>query len=314
MHQPRGHVRNGQRFFGYIPDKPRVRMARAHINSLMAHFGSQAIPEAGDLSAFRSPVLDQGLSSACIGHGSSQLNDTALRAAGIAVPWDLNGVKCNSSPYHVYGNTRVEELQSSTDPLQDTGAMPSDIIVALAKYGARGMALTPGLVNGLTPDGRNSDIWTSEDVFDQPGVAANVNVKPDQQDEEEGVANLIAGEYSISVGQSGAGGTDDQMAQVISIVKRPVGVGLFVDSAFIQWTPDQGPIDTINMQDPQGGGHWVCVDSYTTMTVGGVTQRVYSVTNSWSQAWGAGGVGLITAHALATSMSDCIAWTVRLAA
>lgn len=240
----------------------------------------------------------------CGGHGSAQLDAIAFGAAGMSLGWV-------PSPGHIYGNTRIEELTSASQLLTDSGIAPADLITAQQLYGIRPMSTTPGLVNGLSPDGRQSDVWGPADVANLAGVAANVNDKPDQQEEEQGVANIVVGEYTIPVGVAGTGGTDDNMASTISIVKRPVGVGLFVDSAVMQWTAGSTPIDSINLNDPNGGGHWVACDCYSIMEVNGLSQRVYEIPNSWGVTYGQNGVVLITARALSQSMSDCIAWTCR---
>ena len=304
MHQPRGIILGGKRFFGFHTDRPRDRAKRMHVGMLLAHFGAQAIPGGGSLATFRAPIFDQGQTGSCGGHGSAQLTYTAFGAAGMVLPFI-------PSPNFIYANTRIEELAGPSLALQDTGIAPTDLITALQLYGIRSMLTTPGLVSGKTPDGRQSDVWGPTDVAALANIAANVNDKPDMQEHEEGLQNVIAGEYEIPVGQTGTGGTDDNMASIISITKRPVGVGLFVDSSVMQWKAGMTPIDSINMNDPEGGGHWVSCDSYTTMEVNGLSQRVYEIPNSWGVEYGQNGVVLITARALGQSMSDCIAWTVR---
>ncbi len=304
MQQARGVIQNGNRFFGYHPDRRRDRDARMHVSMLFAHFGAQVIPGVGNLSAFRAPIYDQGQTGSCGGHGSAQLDAIAFGSAGIPLGWP-------PSPGHIYGNTRIQELTTPTQLLTDSGVSPTDIIIAQQLYGIRPMSTTPGLVNGLTPDGRQSDVWGPTDVANLANVAANVNDKPDQQQEEQGIQNVIVGEYTIPTGVAGTGGTDDNMASTISIVKRPVGVGLFVDTAVMQWTAGSTPIDSINLQDPNGGGHWVACDCYSIMTVNGLSQRVYEIPNSWGLEYGQNGVVLVTARALSQAMSDCIAWTAR---
>jgi hypothetical protein len=277
---------DGSRNFGYRPDHPRVRAARVSVAALLPHFGAGAPPVSASLAAFRAPIFDQGPTGSCGGHGSAQLTATAMGSAGTPLAFV-------PSPAHIYANTRCEELIFPDQPLTDSGIMPSDLISALEKYGVRDRALTPGLAAGLTPDGRFSDVW-----------AENVNVKETFEQEEQGVSSIIAGEYAIPLGPGAAA----LIAATIGVARRPVGIGMFVDTGFAYWSPGGGPLASINMFDPQGGGHWLSCDAYTTDAHGAY---VFTLCNSWSSSWGDSGQIQITASALVSAMSDAIAWTVR---
>jgi hypothetical protein len=290
-----GHTRgialpDGSRFFGFRKDHPKFAGRRLSIATLLPHFGAAAPARKSSLSQFRCPIFDQGQTSSCIGHGSAQLDYTAMGAAGqplIFVP----------SPKHNYDGARIEEIGPS-DPLTDSGAMPSDLETAHSLYGIRDINLTSGF-NGLSPDGRFSDVWPE-----------NVNIRPDFEDAEQGGECLVAGEYDIPINPNSM---IAQMQAVIDIVKRPIGLPWFVDSAVMGYKAGDPPIDFINTGDPNGGGHWTSLDEYDTMTVSGTPDVVVlGIPNSWSADYGNGGVVQVTARALIKALlQPPIAWTVR---
>jgi hypothetical protein len=278
---------SGERFFGYKKDTRRFQRSAL---ALVGKYKTAPVPASGDLSAFRAPMMDQGRDGACTGYGTSQGLFTACGAAGSP----LSFVPSQQGIYWV----RALERANDTTPLTDSGAMPADLITMVGRYGILPMRVAE------TPDGRFGDIWGPDDGPATP----NVNDEPDFDALETAGQTLITGEYRIDETSSMA---YDQAASCISQVKAPVGVGLFVDTGFMNWTSSLPPIDSIDTGDPSGGGHWVSVDSYETMIVGGLTQRVFSICNSWGTEAGDGGVYRITERALRMAVSDLIPWTVR---
>ena len=281
---------NGGRFFGYVKDHPKLAIwaGRLGIEALLGHFGAATAAPKSSLATYRCPIFAQGPTGSCIGHGASQLTATALGAAGKPsfVP----------SPLHNYCNARIEAL-GPNDPLSDVGAMPADLESAIANYGVRDMMKTPGIsAAGLSPDGRFSDVW-----------ADNVNVRPSFQDDEEGVLNVLVGEYQINFS------TVDimiaQMQAVIDVVKRPIGLPWFVDSGVMSYQAGDPPISSINTNDSAGGGHWTSCDEYFTDGSGNV---VFGIPNSWGEEYGNKGVVYVMGKALIPALlQPPIAWTVR---
>jgi hypothetical protein len=240
----------------------------------------------------------------CGGHGTAQAVYTALNAAGfspLTVP----------SPRILYALARIMQRTNASQGLADSGVMPSDLLTVLRQYGIKPMAPT------VTPDGRYSDVWGPGDLIGLPLAQPNVNTEPDLLDLETSGLKLLTGEYRIDE-------SDPTLAQQIlaSInAKAPGGVGIFVDSAFMQWDPSTGPIKSINLGDPQGGGHWLAL-TYGYTTPAGVV--VLGGPNSWGAEWpvtaGSGVPGSpywkpghweVEAPGLQAAMSDCLLFPVK---
>jgi hypothetical protein len=291
------------RFFGYTPD------ADAHRYQKPAHLLLSAAPGVAQASLVDSEaeLEDQGQTGSCGGHGTSQIVYTTLNANGIIPPGGL----FVPSPDLIYKLARIVRRTSAADGLSDSGVMPVDLLTVLRQYG-----VMP--INAPTPDGRYSDVTGPGDLTGLPLARPTVNVEPSLLDLERSGLRLLTGEYRI----------DEQdptyARQILTCLntKAAAGVGLFVDSAFMNWDPTTGPIQSINLRDPQGGGHWLALTYGYTRTDGTIA---LGGPNSWGKFWPttAGtpvcpgspywkpGHWEITASALQKAMSDCLLFPIK---
>jgi hypothetical protein len=281
---------NPHRFNGYIPDADHKRRQK---DSRLKFGASPAVPRQASLAKYRGPILDQGQTGSCTGHGTSQAVYTSCGASGNPLPFF-------PSPGITYKVVRVLERADASVPLGDTGAMPSDLLTVLRSFGIAPM-------QGPTPDGRNSDVWGPADAPNP-----NVNLEPNLLDLETAGLKLVTGEYRVDE----TNGDAAQQIQASIASNAAAGIGIFIDVRhFMQWDPSSGPISLMNLADPQGGGHWLALDYFYTTNAGLV---VFGGPNSWSVTWpnGSGsppespywqpGCYEITAPCLGSVMSDCL--------
>jgi hypothetical protein len=273
---------------GYVKDAPHKKTQKDFGAFAIAKgFDAAALPPSASLRAYEPWRMDQGQTSSCTGHGTAAGIYTSCGAAGVAIGFV-------PSPRGIYANARCVELTSADAPLTDSGSMPADVMSTIATLGVRA-------IQAPTSDGRYSDV-----------EAGNVNTKPTLGEEEsEGLA-MIAGEYRIDTSLPGyADLVCGALAGSAGTPPATVGIGVFVDSAFENWTPANGPLTAPpNFDDPNGGGHWIFIVGYTTLPTG---KRVFDVCNSWGMKWG-DGTGHIQIHEdwIAVSCSDCYVLTAKL--
>ena len=260
------------RFWGYIPDADVKR--RQKDAGLLLRASSN--PPQATLESYEAPIMDQGPVSSCTGHGTAQGVYTSMLASGLSAASQFV-----PSPRVLYALARTLERQSNTQALTDSGAMPSDLLTVLRQYGIQPIAAP-------TSDGRYSDV--------EP---ANVNAEVSLLDLEISGLKLLTGEYRVD---ETAGSAVAQIQAAIAS-KIACGIGIFVDTGFMQWNPASGPIASIDLGDPQGGGHWLALTSYYTLPSGVVVLRG---PNSWGAGWGSAGHYEITASALQSALSDCL--------
>lgn len=266
---------------GHIPDtaekaKRFPLMTVADVTSLT----DAAVPPSADNSALEGSILDQNETGSCTGHGSSQWLLVSYAFQGRPLPF-------RPSPKGIYDCTRDLDRAAATPtgelpPLTDSGGMPADIVVAISAMGIRPLVMP-------SPQGFASDIDTSncnvEEKLGEFEHAANTlldaarRIDPSQPDF---VTNLCA-----AIAATGA-----------------VGVGVFVDTAFEQYNPANGPLTTCNTSDPNGGGHWLCIDKFETQADGTI---VFTGPNSWTAQWGDKGHFSVTGAWMVQSCSDCYA-------
>lgn len=226
-------------------------------------------PAQASLEKNETAVLDQGQSGSCTAHGTAMALWISAAVAQIAVGF-------LASMRSLYAVFRTVEKSKATDALSDSGAMPADIPPCLATFGIRPM-------QGPTPDGRNSDIWSDDDIRSVKGAPpANVNEEEDLGDLLVAGKKVIVGIYRVDETKA------DFLTQIEAAIAQgyAVGIGIFVDSAFESWSPTAQPegLKSVNFNDPNGGGHWICLDAYKTNADG---SKTYSGPNSWG-SWGAG--------------------------
>jgi hypothetical protein len=246
---------------GYKKDHPAKRTQKLSHELLGV---TPTNPPSGSLEKYEILTLDQGQSGSCTFHGTPMAICISCSFAGI--PLGLI-----PSPRVGYATVRTIERALPTDALTDSGAMPADVMTVLSSYGVTAM-------QGPTPDGRNSDIWTAQDTTVEP---PNVNTDVVLDDLVASGQKILTGEYRVDETQP----TFLEQVKAAITAGYAVGIGIFVDTAFENWdykTAPQG-LTTVNFNDSNGGGHWICLNAYQTNADGSVT---FSGPNSWG-SWGA---------------------------
>ena len=277
---------------GYIPDSPKNRRMQQPAHLLMTRLmrAKAAPPKTHSNANCNTSIFDQGSGDAgtgsCTGHGTAQAlyTTTAAIASILSIGAPLGFVP---SPAGIYTPTRC--LERSPDPatrllppLTDSGAMPTDIITCLGLIGVRP-------IGPMAPDGRFSDV-----------TVANVNDEPDLYALEQSGMKIETGSYRLD---ETAPNVFDQIITCIASGVS-VGIGFFCDTVFMNWNfSSDGPIDTVDVMDTQGGGHWVSFDAYDTTSSGAY---VLGGPNSWGTAWGIRGRFEVTENWFRKAVSDAI--------
>jgi hypothetical protein len=280
------------RGLGYRKDKPEVRAKqprfRDKLRAQLPNGFRAVLPKSVTLRSRECPRMDQGQFGSCTGHGTAQ---------GLAVSCAVAGIKLGfvPSPRGVYANARCMELSDPSQPLTDSGSEPADVMTVLQTLGVRA-------IQAPTDDGRYSDV---DDT--------NVNAKPTLLELEAEVVHLVVGEYRID--EKSADAPQQVAAAIAGLHGGPscaVGIGVFVDTAFMNWTPKGGPLDAPpNQNDPNGGGHWVAIVGFATAADGTL---VFDVVNSWGDMWGDGtGHIQVTQKWLMAAVSDIYVLTAQIA-
>jgi hypothetical protein len=296
----RGVATASGRFFGYKRDTPTHRKAQTDVRRHLVGFYNQTVPDAFSLRTYAAPTFDQGMTGHCGGAGSAQ----GLATASMSLSRFNNTaplIPFIPSPRCIYATTRRIELADPSVPLTDSGIYPTDLIATASYFGVRPMFVT------LTPDGRFDDVWGDDDLRGlRNAPPANVNDDPNFADLMTAGLKRTLGEYRIDETQAGF---DVLVRQTIAIAKVPVGVGTFVDSAVMQFTSSSAPVGAPNMNDPNGGGHWIVIDGYR-RDPNNPGDWIYDVHNSWGSAYGDAGGFRGNTDWLA-AVTDLIPWTIR---
>jgi len=293
---------------GYTPDPPHKRVQK-DAGTLLRAAVSTSIDHASHEAFEWRPVLDQNRCGSCGGHGTAQAIYPAI--------WSLTGFQPSwlASPGGLYAATRELARAAMTPagvplptPLPDDGVNPADLMTAVSTVGispmrrtADGTVVEYGTANASPSLGANSDV-----------DPANVGNDSSMLELERDAETLLVGEYRI----------DEKASDVIGLMcaalatgidgrGSPLGLGVFVDTAFENWDPATGPVSAVNVNDPDGGGHWLAVTSFYTLPNG---KRVFRGPNSWGQTWGDAGHFEVTEDFIRASASDIYVFTVRKAA
>jgi hypothetical protein len=260
---------------GHIPDADHFRTQKpAHVLLGSAPTAGPAISVGG----FEAPIEDQGQTGHCGGTGTSQAVYASAGASGKPLPFV-------PSPKMIYALARIQARQDSTQKLTDSGVMPANLIGAL-RWGVMPIAAP-------TPDGRYDDVWSQDDL-DAVMLSGlvnppNVNDEPSLLDLETSGLKIVTGEYRIDETGSNFAA---QIRAGLAGPKCATGIGIFVDVAhFMQWDPSTGPIQTIDLNDPNGGGHWLALTYSYIIPYTGIV--VFGGPNSWSTKWPQGRGGAV---------------------
>lgn len=226
---------------GFIADPP-LRMAGYR----HATYASPYYPLAKSLDHARPPVLDQGPTASCVGHGTSTLLAMAAKLWAVSIPV--------ASPRALYRDARAMTRRDDHEPLIDVGTYPSAAVDALEYCGIYPL------------DTAESDI--SE---------ANVN-------DEATLTELAVQRKRLIVSPTIIVLTD--YTTVANIIKmkiannEPVGLGVLIGDEWPSWG-GTGIIPAPHESTPLGG-HWIACDSYETSR----DTLVLRGLNSWGTAWG----------------------------
>ncbi len=273
--------------FGYTPDHP---LLRTQLHSHVFQGANVSPVKAASLESSEGEIVDQAQSGSCGGAGTAQALWTGFNAAGAPLPFF-------PSPDGIYKQTRVLSRSNANIPLTDSGVMPSDLMRALARFGIRKM-------RAPTPDGRNYDIWTADDIANTSNAPPpNVNDEPTLSDLEEAGTKLITGQFRIDEA------APDAITQICAAIAgtgkshgTTIGIGIAVDSAFMNWTPNLGPLDGTPDYKNILGGHWLCLNAYDAYANG--VAGLLRGPNSWGKSWGDKGHYEMTSRRLIASVSD----------
>jgi hypothetical protein len=277
---------------GYIPDKTHDQ--RPHVLSL----GLTTTSAAASKVEWNGTSFNQGGFGSCGGHGTAKAQRQAYLSAGF--PWPFAGDNQDFSPCWFYKLARrisMPATSASGPPLTDSGIDPTSLLSVTP------LGLVPIGTDGQcpAPDGTYTDCY-----------AATVNVDVQLDAEIEGRSNIDISAYNVD---ASSGDADAIAAQVTPILQTPGlsnAFGIFVDSAFENWDPSQGPLaSACNLNDPSGGGHWIDQDEITMTYVNGT--RCWGFLNSWG-SWGLNGRIYVTDTRLVTMTSQIIAFKANSAA
>lgn len=258
---------------GYLPDRPDERDLPVEKLFGFAPTKSEIVVPAS-MIRYHVGILDQRDASSCVAFALTRAVDMRLR-----VDAERSGLGSASvtlgAPGFVYFNARqqeiVEAMARGSEPraIGDNGSYPRLAMRAIQRLGYCPEASYP-YEAALTeiraarlearPE-RPPPTMTYRHAYDQAGLRYYRVSSSGQQ---------RVADVARAIGQ-----------------QAPVVFGMFVDTAFMQNRGDR--ITSINDDDPDGGGHMMCVV--------GVTLEDVVITNSWGAAWGQNGIARIS-HAL----------------
>lgn len=279
---------------GYRSASPRNLRARGtwpKIEEFMAKFSS--VSATADNKTGTKPlcgkVLNQNQVGACTSESTVKADRITLIGKGIALPLPA-GVE-DFSQRILYAQTR-EIMRAATaipnlplQPITDSGAEPDDCITAESILGLAPM--------GSPVSGYYNDVDSS-----------NVNDEATLSDEEK--TTILTGSYDVSLVSSNR----SQIWQTAINQNRGITTALFVDTQNFMAYDGSAPVQKIDLNDPQGGGHQICGPCYwyTSSSLG----LVWGWLNSWGENWGLAGFVEMTDKCLMTAIDNSIIHDVTL--
>ena len=205
-------------------------------------------------------ILDQTVTSSCVGHGIDGAIETRLNFLGTPVP--------HKSPLGIYDIARcMERIDENPDTpvdqlpaLTDNGSVPS--------YGWKGLST-----------------WGVPAYSQRPTTPEDVNNGPFLGQLEDSITFKLDGAYRIEATGSGI----FQAFQQAVFSGFPVTLAIQVDQAFEDWgnnwSPSEAPITAPNPSNILGG-HYLYGIGWNTLSNG---QLVAECVNSWNPTWGDNG-------------------------
>lgn len=231
-------------------------------------------------------VFDQNMVGSCTAESTCKAIRITQAGKGLLKVEDF-------SQFVMYSQTRQIERAATADPtlpepaLTDSGCMPDDCITSISKLGIAPMRAPVG--------GYYNDVWTG-----------NVNQEVVLADEE--MTQVALGAYDIDISP----GNTSRVSEWQAAANTNIGMtmALFVDTQNFMAYDGSAPVQKIDLNDPQGGGHQICGPCawYTSSALG----LVWVYLNSWSAQFGLTGFVEITDACLMTTIDSSIAYNVEL--
>ena len=255
-----------------------VRELEGHTLTPLARLSMWSTLTSADLEAYSTPVLDQGPTSSCEGHGNSGAVYVALAAAGYRLPW----IPSQDGIYKVGRCIDRVPVNGKLPALSDDGARSSQVVRGMQEYGIRPMSMQ------RTSDGRFSDV-----------EVATVNKEPPLNELIADARTVLVGAYGIT---SKGKQRSDEVATCLSngipvVLAVPGGAAAFQSYTGGVLSALHEPID-----------HCVFVIGFYTLPDG---SRAFIIRNSWGEGWGHGGHCVVDESFL-DEAADLFAMKVRL--
>jgi C1A family cysteine protease len=256
---------------GWVPDPEEIKATQLSVRHLLGAHPGVGVPSEHSLENYVHQIFDQGQTSSCTGWAFAQAVRLRLAVQGITIALP--------SPMGLYTGARalarLTATGSTTENLTDSGAIPSDVVAWMEKWGVPTMAA-----------------W--------PFVADKINEEPVLSELENASQFMLQGVYRVQ--SSGAQRIAD-IQQAIA-AGYPVAIGTYVDSAFENYKKGDKPLPAPNPGDPEGGGHMMHLIGYD-------AKGNFRGVNQWSSSWGDSGMYWASpAWVTSPSMSDIYVITV----
>lgn len=218
-----------------------------------------------DLRSHAPAVMNQFLCGSCVGHGTSMAISTAYALIGKPL-FGLDGkqlpIPC--SQRDLYAGARVLDRASSNTPLEDNGTEVLSAIEFSSQFGVR------------KTEAPMTDTYNGQIVrVNSDCVSTNVNDEPTLRMLVQDHQNIVPMAHQILT--TGASRVRD--IKLALDAGSPVVFGTFVDQSFLDYMG--GIVGAQDQNDPNGGGHCMCLLGYDGDTFIG--------RNSWDVTWGNAG-------------------------
>lgn len=240
------------RMKGYIPAANLLRSIKAPAN----------LPALASLARFEGRIFDQGPTGSCEGHRASM-------GLQVAFNYQQKPLGFVPSPAGIYRDARahgrITEASGRLLPLQDEGAMTSDVVAVMYSCG----------VAPMTP---LADRYSDCDP-------TTINLEPTLTELSTENQSVIAGAFAVSIYD-----VDAAIAQMKTFLSAgfPIALDIYADSIFDawgdSWDETRLPLSDCDVNDLKVGGHAILVTEIEHDSEG---NALLSGPNSWSEGWGA---------------------------
>lgn len=259
----RGAVRDDRSHPRVVAQLPFARLARK--------LGASSTPIGrADLSAFRSPMMDQNGWEGCTSFAAARACYQRAWVKGLKLPWI-------PSPVALWSDAI----------LIDTSPVPDAATLAKMNVGVQSVSMMIAIGHGIRPMGPLADRFS--DIITGP-------VSPGLDDLTTAAMHPQVGEYRIDEGASDW----TEHACIALDHGVPIYIGMNVGPIYDDWVPSMPPIDTDEPQG-KGAGHAVVLDAYETTQAG---ERIFRSPGSYGEGKADKGVWTFTARGLRARAFD----------